>query len=387
MTDKKDAPQKSVESGSSDPAEPIERSELTKPRPEDDDDEDIIILKDEVKIAPKTEESQLKSDEEASFEIEEDEDLFSLTDEFAVESEEDEDFPRFEELTLEEEDDEDLFSLTDETSTELQEEEEEEILRPLDESVLDFEGDDTTATLTDNTGIGADDDEIIEITEFDEHFPAEKDKEILDFQDSADHAISEDEEFLELIDVDDEDLLENADTIEFDTAEEKMEDAEIENFFSEPFEEEIELDQNGKDNLADSLGMDLESVIEMTDDLDQDEKTDFATGAAALSAAKAEIGKNLVDDPNRDVNVAAQHKEKPEPAEFRPEASQLAAEIADLGTISSRQIEDALERLINQNYSEKIESIILQVIEKTVSKEIEKLKELLLEGASTDEMK
>ncbi|MBW2412795.1 MAG: hypothetical protein JRF72_23605, partial [Deltaproteobacteria bacterium] len=57
-------------------------------------------------------------------------------------------------------------------------------------------------------------------------------------------------------------------------------------------------------------------------------------------------------------------------------------EMADLGTISARQIEDAVERLIQSNYSEKIESIIVNVIEKAVSREIQKLKDALLDDIS-----
>ena len=60
--------------------------------------------------------------------------------------------------------------------------------------------------------------------------------------------------------------------------------------------------------------------------------------------------------------------------------------MVDLGIISSRQIEEAVERLIQNNYSDKIESIIVNVIEKAVSKEIEKLKDALLKDISDTEM-
>jgi hypothetical protein len=67
------------------------------------------------------------------------------------------------------------------------------------------------------------------------------------------------------------------------------------------------------------------------------------------------------------------------------EDAEETAEVADLGTISNQQIEDAIERLIHQNYSEKIETIIVQVIEKAVSKEIEKLKDMLFKDITDNE--
>ena len=56
--------------------------------------------------------------------------------------------------------------------------------------------------------------------------------------------------------------------------------------------------------------------------------------------------------------------------------------MADLGTISSRQIEEAVERLIQNNYADKIESLIVNTIEKAVSKEIQTLKDTLLKDIS-----
>ncbi|MGD9238643.1 MAG: hypothetical protein PVG69_01385, partial [Desulfobacterales bacterium] len=43
------------------------------------------------------------------------------------------------------------------------------------------------------------------------------------------------------------------------------------------------------------------------------------------------------------------------------------------------KIEESIERIIQQNYSEKIESMVVEVIEKAVSKEIDRLKNILLE--------
>ena len=48
-------------------------------------------------------------------------------------------------------------------------------------------------------------------------------------------------------------------------------------------------------------------------------------------------------------------------------------------------IEEALEKVVSKMYSEKIESALVDVIEKKVSSEIERLKTLLLEDTTGDE--
>ncbi|MEE9496352.1 MAG: hypothetical protein V3V39_07480, partial [Desulfobacterales bacterium] len=48
------------------------------------------------------------------------------------------------------------------------------------------------------------------------------------------------------------------------------------------------------------------------------------------------------------------------------------------------KIEESIERIIRQNYSEKIESLVAEVIEKAVSKEIDRLKNMLLEDNSPE---
>jgi hypothetical protein len=50
------------------------------------------------------------------------------------------------------------------------------------------------------------------------------------------------------------------------------------------------------------------------------------------------------------------------------------------------QIEQSIEQFIEQNYSEKIESMITAIIEKAVAKEINRLKNVLLEDNSTEDL-
>ena len=49
------------------------------------------------------------------------------------------------------------------------------------------------------------------------------------------------------------------------------------------------------------------------------------------------------------------------------------------------QIEQSIERFIEQNYSEKIESMISAIIEKAVAKEISRLKNVLMQDNSAED--
>ncbi len=57
----------------------------------------------------------------------------------------------------------------------------------------------------------------------------------------------------------------------------------------------------------------------------------------------------------------------------------------EVGRVSDEQIEAALERVIKKMFYEKIDGILVEVIEKTVKREIERLKNILLEEESGSE--
>ncbi|MGW8301693.1 MAG: hypothetical protein ACWGNO_06480, partial [Desulfobacterales bacterium] len=56
--------------------------------------------------------------------------------------------------------------------------------------------------------------------------------------------------------------------------------------------------------------------------------------------------------------------------------------LAALAGASQEQIEQSIERIIQQNFSDKIESLVTETIEKAVSKEIDRLKNILLDDGS-----
>jgi hypothetical protein len=433
MTEEKDRFEKSPKSDSTEPEEPIDISGLMNSDDEDDDD-GIIELKDEVTppsksddeiIAPKTEaqeageedddlieltdhvsmeddaaegEIKLPKDEPVDFEIEDketEEDLFTLTDDAMVETGDDEDLSLSEEeISLQDKEDEELFSLSDDMPFEAEDddddmsfeaEDDDGLLKPIDESGLDLEEEESPISLVGATDNDQRDDEIIEITEFDDQIPTE-DQDKFDLADNDDQTDSDEEDFLELLDVEEESPEEDEDHIDFDAAEDEMDDAEIENFFSESFDEEkeeIEFDQKVEDEVAESLGMDLESDLEMTEDT-TDEDIDFKFDTEVITDKKDELDTILFESTSA-ASVIGTDEETPEADEPPIEDVEETAEVADLGTISNQQIEDAIERLIQQNYSEKIEAIIVQVIEKAVSNEIEKLKDMLFKDITDNE--
>ena len=63
----------------------------------------------------------------------------------------------------------------------------------------------------------------------------------------------------------------------------------------------------------------------------------------------------------------------------------VSEDLLDTEKVSDAQMEAALERVIKKMFYEKIDGILVEVIEKTVTKELERLKSVLLEDAAEKE--
>ena len=63
----------------------------------------------------------------------------------------------------------------------------------------------------------------------------------------------------------------------------------------------------------------------------------------------------------------------------------VSEDLLDTEKVSDAQMEAALERVIKNMFYEKIDGILVEVIEKTVTRELERLKSILLEEAAGDE--
>lgn len=193
-----------------------------------------------------------------------------------------------------------------------------------------------------------DDDEILDLLDAVEELPIEGEQ-ILELTDEIIEPSQNDEEIIDLMDtVEDEEIIEliaeSGDTpkeIEeigesvFTTGDPSPESDDIPGLesdlfeatidFDAEFDQEVSMDPSVKDDFADSLGIELET------------------------------GEDI------------------------PEGS------LEAGRVSDEQIAAALERVIKKMFYEKIDGILVEVIEKTVKREIERLKNILLEEESGSE--
>ena len=140
---------------------------------------------------------------------------------------------------------------------------------------------------------------------------------------------------------------------------------------------DVDMDAD-EDETDESPEMDFGAAVDMSEDESEEDDIDFKLDTDIITDKKEELGTILFDNSMAETPDDTDDMDIPPADETLPEE----AHAVDLGTISSSQIEDAVERLIQNNYSEKIESIIVNVIEKAVSREIQKLKDTLLDDIS-----
>jgi hypothetical protein len=194
-------------------------------------------------------------------------------------------------------------------------------------------------------------DGIIEITEFDQHFP-EIDEESLQNADFLNTSDLKDEDFLELFDIGDEDSEAEEDMKMLGASEEEVEAAETSRFFDDPLVENLEI--------ANDITQADEKFSEMDPDL--------AETAASFTSAAGNF-----DHPDPQFSNISNNEIEPG---MPKKSSTPNAE--NLPTVSTEQIDQAIERIINEKLAGRIEHIIYEIIERTVKREIDKLKESLL---------
>jgi hypothetical protein len=237
-------------------------------------------------------------------------------------------------------------------------------------SDLEFEHEENkniiAATESDNDEIETDD-EIIEIIEFDRHY--EDDDEVVKQAAFFDRPTVEDENFLELFDVDEEASPENVEVRELSESEEKAVEDEMRRFFNDAFDDDGEIEDN--------TARPIEKFSE------RDTNLDLTMSAAALSSGVAKLDRAdlpLPQDPAKD--AAFPPKDQTERDErlrtYSPPSNSGDATVVSPGNID-RAIDRAIERIINEKIAGRIEHIIYEIIEKAVKREIDWLKESLLE--------
>lgn len=166
------------------------------------------------------------------------------------------------------------------------------------------------------------------------------------------------------------------DLVELEEAEEGILSGEEEAGGTENFihdTEKITEMEIGKENdIADSIGMDFEPKITLSKDLTQDEIV--GPGIEPESEEiKSELETLKSDAINKDRAV-------PPLPESRPNQTISLEPFS----IPQEQLEAALEKVIHKMFSDKIDGIIIDIIEKAVKNDIENIKKELLKGAAED---
>ena len=294
-----------------------------------------------------------------------------------------------------------------------------------DDDLLELDGkaeletDDEDISLDGLNGLDADDsEEIIEITEFDQHFPADG-EELLKQSGILDASGEEEEDFLELIDIEEDHLPDDEKIAEFSNAPEATDDDKINQFindkleedqpepsmpdsiFSDDLEDMVQENQDTESILDDSANMksglddevlavakeapdvNPESAPEAEIPLLEDEDFDFDHRSIAQPVDRLDtfLSEDAADEPQAvplPVDKAAEE-------DTGPDNSQIIRGLDGLQSMPAGQIDAAIERIINEKFSDKIEGIIYKVIEKAVSKEIDRIKGTLTGSNTIDD--
>jgi hypothetical protein len=240
-------------------------------------------------------------------------------------------------------------------------------------AAADLESEDEIIPLAelDNDDVETDDD-IIEITEFDQHFP-DDDEEALKQATLLDPSGLEDEDFRELFDIEEEGPMEDEEMRDLSESEEKAVEAELSRFFD--------------DALVDEAGIENKAPQSVEKFFEPDTDLDLAMTAAALSSGTGNIDHSdtpFPQDPTKEKEAASLAKDQSGENEHMPKDS-AASKAGDSPVVSPEQIDQAIERIINEKLAGRIEHIIYEIIEKAVKREIDRLKESLLEDSTPED--
>lgn len=345
-----------------------------------DDDDDIIELKDEVTLPPKEKGPDLDVNDRLAPEISPE-----LSPESSIDKPAEETFIDFDALRTEFIDPENGGHET--VDLLFEEEDEDDVEMP---------------SFGDERPLKADDaNEVMEITEFDD-IVSEDDNELITLTDDREESEPE-EEFLELIEVEEDSLPETADKaieeeiIQFDEPQSDIEDVELENFINDSVNEEIQIGDELEDDLVNSLGIETGAEISLTGQKSETEEFDFNVDTSEISEKIDQLDsiffddtqseseydeETVIDDDDGDAESEKEDIRISDLESLEQPESEVAASAMGL---DPDQIEKSIEQFIEQNYSEKIESMITAIIEKAVAKEINRLKNVLLEDDSAED--
>ena len=156
-----------------------------------------------------------------------------------------------------------------------------DILSPEQTEIADLELDDELLNFEEDVSLKSEDD-IIEISEFDQHFP-EEDEKILEQAGVLDATSEVEDEFLELIDIEEDDSQEDEAHMAPEDFEMKKADAQISSFLNDKFEEDVEFKSEVSElveepsNEIPETAMDAEAILSEDDEFDLKLDTDEIT--------------------------------------------------------------------------------------------------------------
>ncbi|CAB1063634.1 hypothetical protein D1BOALGB6SA_8417 [Olavius sp. associated proteobacterium Delta 1] len=263
--------------------------------------------------------------------------------------------------------------------------------------------------------------DIIEITEFDQHFPADGEA-LLKQSGILDASGADEEDFLELIDVEEDSLSDDEEIVEFSDSPERIENANINQFIRDDLEEDLlktetpetvfsddladktlenELTESISEDLSDKeFGLDhdvlevaqeapdviAESTPETESPISEDEKFDFDFDHSSIAQQVDRLDTFLSEDAVDESEVASLPVDQvAEEEDTGLEESQIGQGLDELAAVPAGEINAAIERVINEKFSGKIEDIIYEVIEKAVAREIDRLKRALMGNHTIDD--
>ncbi len=251
--------------------------------------------------------------------------------------------------------------------------------------------------------------DVVEITEFDDIL-SEDTSDMMTLSDISEELdieeVEEEDEFLELIDVDEDEETEIDDipqeVIQFDGPGVDIEDVELKDFISDSLDEEIQIDEEFDDDLVSMLGVESGEEMDIAEQASSQEDFDFSMDSGDISEKIDQLDNIFFDDMESETELEEEVELEEEASEaFELDSDDTAMQIdetEDMGVsggegidmplaaggmaamaASPNQIEETIEQIIERKFSGKIESMITQIIEKAVTKEIESLKKMLLE--------
>jgi len=341
-----------------------------------DDDDDIIELKDEVTLPPKEKESEPELKDHLPPEFSPEASMDKPAEETLID---------FDVLTSKFAESENNINGTGDLLFE--EEDEDDVEIPSLAAEYPLKADDAS--------------EVMEITEFDD-IVSEDDNEMITLMENPEESETE-EEFLELIEVEEDSLPNAADEkieeeiIQFDSPQTDIEDIELENFINDSLNEEIQVGDELEDDLINSLGIEAGPEISLTDQRSETEEYNFNMDTSEISEKIDQLDNIFFDDTQSETEYDDETASDNEASDSETEnediritdvdsLEQPPSDVAPSGSgVNPDQIEQSIEQFIEQNYSEKIESMITAIIEKVVAKEINRLKNVLLEEDSAED--